>query len=73
MLKTEKIKHEIDLLPDDMLNQVEDFIKTLRIRKKTEKKRSSLLADLAELAIDVDLPKDYSKQHDHYLYGMPKK
>jgi len=73
MLKTEKIKHEIDLLPDDMLNQVEDFIKNLRTRKKTEKKRSSLLADLADISVDVDLPKDYSKQHDHYLYGMPKK
>jgi len=73
MLKTEKIKHEIDLLPDDMLNQVEDFIKTLRTRKKAGRKRSSLLTDLADIAGDVDLPKDYSKQHDHYLYGAPKK
>ena len=73
MLKTEKIKKEIDLMPDKMLNQVENFIRTLKIHKKADKKKTSLLSDLADIASDVDLPRDFAKQHDHYLYGVPKK
>jgi hypothetical protein len=28
---------------------------------------------LAENALDNDLPSDLSAQHDHYLYGTPKR
>ena len=73
MLKTQKIKKEIDILPYDMLEEVEKFIKKLKARKKVQRKKSSLLADLADIAAEVDLPEDFSKQHDHYLYGLPKK
>ena len=31
------------------------------------------LADLLEQHGPVDLPADYSAQHDHYLYGTPKR
>lgn len=34
MLKTERIKKEIDILPKDMLEEVEKFIKNLKNRKK---------------------------------------
>jgi DNA-binding transcriptional regulator/RsmH inhibitor MraZ len=73
MLKTEKIKKEIDILPKDMLEEVEKFIKNLKSRKKTVRKKSSLLSELAEVSTDIDMPADFSKQHDHYLYGIPKK
>ena len=73
MLKTEKIKKEIDVLPADMLNELERFIKSLKARKRVSQKRSPLLSDLSECAEAVDLPSDFSKQHDHYLYGLPKK
>jgi DNA-binding transcriptional regulator/RsmH inhibitor MraZ len=73
MLKTEKIKKEIDILPKDMLKEVERFIKNLKSRKKTARKKSSLLSELAEVSTDIDMPVDFSKQHDHYLYGIPKK
>jgi hypothetical protein len=40
-------------------------------------KPQSTLAQLAELAAefpaDSDLPADLAAQHDHYLYGMPKR
>ncbi|MDI6728609.1 MAG: hypothetical protein QMD44_06760 [Thermodesulfovibrionales bacterium] len=68
MLKTEKIKKEIDILPKDMLEEVEKFIKNLKSRKKTVRKKSSLLSELAEVSTDIDMPVDFSKQHDHYLY-----
>lgn len=73
MLKTEKIKKQIDVLPIEMLNEVERFIRSLKTRKKVSAKRSTLLADLSECAATVNLPDDFSKQHDHYLYGLPKK
>jgi hypothetical protein len=33
----------------------------------------SALQWLAENAVDDDLPSDLSAQHDHYLYGTPKR
>ena len=34
---------------------------------------ASALIWLAENAVDDELPADLSLQHDHYLYGMPKR
>ncbi len=73
MIKAEKIKKEIDFLPKDMLDEVDSFIKNLKARKKITKKKSTLLTELANIAKEIDLPRDFSKQHDHYLYGLPKK
>lgn len=28
---------------------------------------------LDELAVDDDLPRDLSSEHDHYIYGTPKR
>jgi hypothetical protein len=33
----------------------------------------SALQWLVENAVDDDLPRDLSAQHDHYLYGTPKR
>jgi predicted DNA-binding antitoxin AbrB/MazE fold protein len=32
-----------------------------------------VLDDIVELAQDLDLPADFAAQHDHYLYGTPKR
>ena len=32
-----------------------------------------MLDDILELAQDLDLPPDFAQQHDHYLYGTPKR
>lgn len=73
MLKTEKLKKQIDVLPLDLLNEVEKFIGSLKTSRTAPAQRSTLLTDLSEYAADVDLPEDFSKQHDHYLYGLSKK
>lgn len=73
MPKAEKIKKEIDILPADMLEEVEKFIKSLKTRKRNSRKKSTLLSELADIAVDLDIPSDFSKQHDHYLYGLPKR
>jgi hypothetical protein len=28
---------------------------------------------LDELGVDADLPTDWARQHDHYIYGTPKR
>lgn len=73
MLKAEKIKREIDILSHDMLDELEKFIRNLKTRKKTVRKKSSLLSELADIAAEINLPEDFSKQHDHYLYNLPKR
>jgi hypothetical protein len=45
----------------------------LRTTKNPRRKRSAL-DQIAELAVEDDgLPADLGHQHDHYLYGTPKK
>jgi hypothetical protein len=73
MLKAEKIKKEIDILSNEMLDEVEKFISNLKTRKKTVRRKSSLLSDLSALSSEIDLPADFSKQHAHYLYNLPKR
>jgi hypothetical protein len=44
------------------------------VKKPRRKKPQSVLDWLAENAVeDDDLPTDLAHQHDHYLYGTPKK
>jgi hypothetical protein len=39
----------------------------------TESSPQCALQWLAENAVDDELPSDLSAQHDHYLYGTPKR
>ncbi|MBI4746679.1 MAG: hypothetical protein HY786_09135 [Deltaproteobacteria bacterium] len=73
MNKAESIKRQIDILPPAMLYEVDRFIDGLR--KKTERAKApvSLLSQLAEYSVNDDLPVDLAEQHDHYLYGTPRK
>ena len=43
------------------------------IDSAAESSPQSALQWLAENAIDDELPSDLSAQHDHYLYGTPKR
>lgn len=73
MRKAETLKKEIDLLPYPMLGEVDRLIKELKKRSKTSEKQAPLLSQLAAYSIEDDLPCDLAVQHDHYLYGVPKK
>ena len=73
MGKAETLKRQIDVLPPAMLGEVEQFIKKLKDRRVTMLKKATILSELAAFAIDDDLPTDLAEQHDHYLYGVPKK
>jgi hypothetical protein len=73
MAKAESLKRELDLLPSSMLGEVERLVKKLKKKQKTAGKQATLLSELADNTIDDDLPSDLAKQHDHYLYGVPKR
>ncbi len=73
MRKAESIKNEIDLLPTAMLDEVERFIGQLKKKKNTVGKPATTLSKLSTYVIEDDLPADLAEQHDHYLYGTPKK
>lgn len=46
----------------------------LRLRVEVAKTSPGKFADLLEFAADLpDAPTDLAAQHDHYLYGSPKK
>jgi hypothetical protein len=34
---------------------------------------SSVLAKIAQLAVEGGLPKDYAQQHEHYVKGAPRR
>jgi len=72
MNKAETLKKQLDTLPASMLVDVERFIENLKREAKRPRKHMSLLSDLAEYAIEDDLPSDLAEHHDHYLYGVPK-
>ncbi len=43
------------------------------LERRLEREGSGFLSELENLQTDKDLPEDLSCQHDHYLYGTPKK
>ena len=73
MRKAEILKKEIDRLPISMLGEVEHLIEKLKKKGEIAGKPTKTLSDLSAYAIEDNLPTDLAEQHDHYLYGTPKK
>jgi hypothetical protein len=66
-----KIIEEMNELPDDLQQQVLEFVETLRQQHLAT---SSNAWDILEsLTGTVEAPIDWSAEHDHYLYGTPKR
>lgn len=65
------LKYEIDSLTPPQLKKVKKFIR--QIKNEGPSGRTAILADLATYRIDDELPVDLAEQHDHYLYGTPKR
>lgn len=71
-----KIQKEIETLPNEVLQEVEDFIKKLKIKidikKVQERKPYNVFDVISDSAMDVGI-KDWARNHDHYLYGIEKR
>ena len=62
------------IVPDEPLHLRKNQALKLQIEPIEDEAEESALAWIAANAVDDDaLPTDLADQHDHYLYGRPKK
>jgi len=69
----EQISRKVRLLPKAQQEQVRDFVDSLSLPPRT---MLDVVRDIeSEIPDDLlrKLPSDGSHNHDHYLYGAPKK
>ncbi len=72
------IQEQIQVLSEDEMQRVLNFMKNLRKEKQTHKAKP-ISAIFEELSCEIpleeweELPSDGAENHDHYLYGAPKK
>ncbi len=72
------IQEQIQVLSEDEMKRVLDFMKNLRKDEKKQQAKpiSAIFEDLSnEISLEEweELPSDGAENHDHYLYGAPKK
>jgi hypothetical protein len=66
-----KVIEEMNDLPNDLQQQVLKFVVTLRQQHlHTSENAWDVLESLTGT---VEAPADWSAEHDHYLYGTPKR
>lgn len=62
---------EMKTLPDDLQQQVLTFIITLKQRHQHPPRDAWDV--LESITGTIEAPSDWSAEHDHYLYGTPKR
>jgi hypothetical protein len=65
-----QIIEQVNDLPDNLQQQVLNFVLTLRKEHLQESENAWDVLD--SLTGTVEAPADWSAEHDHYLYGTPK-
>jgi predicted AlkP superfamily phosphohydrolase/phosphomutase len=74
----EELAKEIEDLPSETQEKVLRLIRVIKgetvmsRRRKAGAKRNNALVEVDEIAIETGIP-DLASQHDHYLYGVPKR
>jgi hypothetical protein len=78
MTVKEQLLQEIENSPEPLLQEVLDFLLFTRSRHYAPPRKpiwqvaQDLMADVPPEVIDT-LPTDGAEQHDHYIYGTPKR
>jgi hypothetical protein len=87
MSDKEQLIHELDQAPDFLVSEVLNFLLFLKartnenhIQESIQKAKESNVPDFlsfidqinSETPTETNIPKDFSKNLDHYLYGTPK-
>ncbi len=72
------IQEQMRVLSEEEMRQVLNFVNGLQKEKKASRAKSisAIFEDLSsEIPLDEwrELPSDGAENHDHYLYGAPKK
>ena len=72
----EQLIKEIDELPSDAQEKILKLVHFMReeifMPEKVKSKDINAISDMDKFAIETGIS-DLSYQHDHYLYGTPKK
>ena len=66
-----QIVEQIHDLPDPLQQQVLTFV--LNLRQQPQNPEANAWDILEALTGTIEAPTDWSSEHDHYLYGTPKK
>ena len=79
MTTREQLIREIEQAPDNLVNEVFDFLLQIKSQQSpSAKERQPFWQFVEELIADIPpevsdkLPTDGAEQHDHYLYGATK-
>ena len=78
MTLEQRLLNELQDLPPEAQEKILKFVlfvkKELLVAKKgkTRKKAANALRDVDKFAVDTGIS-DLATQHDHYLYGVPKR
>jgi len=76
---TEVIVEKLQQLPLEQQRQVLDFVESLVQKRQARASHQTILDKIDEIVKQVPeeawdrVPTDGAEQHDHYLYGAPKK
>ncbi|OKH17858.1 hypothetical protein [[Limnothrix rosea] IAM M-220] len=79
MTLKEKIIQELEQSPDTLLEEFLNFILFVKQRRQSEDRDLPIWQVAANLTQDIpaevleQLPTDGAAEHDHYLYGTPKR
>ena len=78
MTAKEQLLQEIEKSSEPLLQEVLDFLLSVRLEKYPETHKpiwqiaQEIMADVPPEII-AKLPTDGAEQHDHYIYGTPKR
>ena len=61
------------LRPEEAVNLEPNVRYLVTIKREEETSQQSLWDTLNKFSGKVEGPKDWSKEHDHYIYGVPKR
>jgi hypothetical protein len=78
MTVQQQVLKELEEVPPEAQETILKFIRFFKneifisAKKKQRRKRVNALLDVDKIVIDTGIS-DLADQHDHYLYGVPKK
>ena len=76
MIKTKTLHAVFDgkvLKPEGAVDLEQNVRYIVTIERKEAVGKQSLLDVLSKFSGTIEGPKDWSEEHDHYLYGVPKR
>ncbi|MGI0481765.1 hypothetical protein ACN4EE_13365 [Geminocystis sp. CENA526] len=68
----QQLEKAISKLSELSESKQEEIAKMIMTTIESQKQSVNAWNSLKEMAGSIEAPEDWSQQHDHYLYGIPK-